>query len=367
MENELNPAPQETPETPQIPTPEPTPEQTIVPEVVELPIEKKSSLLLPGIISLLVLGLIGGSIYFFYFREDKTEVKEVVIEKENAIEAETTSTTPKLPKLPGGCTELPAKLEACEAYTCDFKHPITGEMMTRKIIGLENDKCQYTEEMPNGGNMTCNFTEPSRMAVAQLHKEADSTDSEANPLAEAISNGECVISGYGNEAAKTENNNEFEIIWGNFSAKTDNYGDLWVMTIEVNNNQDQIVIMEIEASDPKDISHWENSSIIRANTKGETIQYETDQRTHNFETGKNDGDPIFIKRKITVTAYECSKLPEETEFCTKPQGMIKQWDILKERKNAGNPINPTLVVTKYFDFNSLDTPPVEITENEYLQ
>ncbi len=106
----------------------PDTEESETQEASETP-EKKHGLLIPGIISLLVLGLIGGSIYYFFFRSDEPAVKEpaaneameapAVMEdevmedevmedevmeppvmEEGGMEEAATETGPKLPKLP---------------------------------------------------------------------------------------------------------------------------------------------------------------------------------------------------------------------------------------------------------------------------
>lgn len=121
-----------------------------------------------------------------------------------------------------GCDAFPDKLDLCETFSCEFEHPFTGEMMERKIIGLVNGKCQYTEEMPNNGKMDCEYSESLRKAIAQYYRdlaiaESVGTNIEANlgsgdvkttytidgkevenPLQEAMDSGECIISGYGN-------------------------------------------------------------------------------------------------------------------------------------------------------------------------
>jgi hypothetical protein len=119
-----------------------------------------------------------------------------------------------------GCDAFPNKLDACEPFSCEFEHPLTGELMEKGIIGLVNGKCKYTEEMPNNGKMNCEYTESLRKAVAQYHRDlllAESTgtgvkadsggDVEvtytidgkevANPFEEAMTNGQCTISEYG--------------------------------------------------------------------------------------------------------------------------------------------------------------------------
>jgi len=119
--------------------------------------------------------------------------------------------------------EFVNKLEQGEPYVGTFKHPFTGEMLERKVVGMEGDKCIYIEEMPNGGRMECKFSPSQRKAAAQFYKdelvrkpriattefEFDSAAGKQkttytvdgkeveNPLQEALENGVCVIKGYG--------------------------------------------------------------------------------------------------------------------------------------------------------------------------
>ncbi|MCK4670504.1 MAG: hypothetical protein KAT43_04835 [Nanoarchaeota archaeon] len=119
-----------------------------------------------------------------------------------------------------GCDAFPNKLDACEAFSCEFEHPFTGEMMEKKIVGLVNGKCQYTEEMPNNGRMDCEYSESLRKAVAQYHRDVAAAESAGtsakidigsgetettytidgeeveNPFQEAMDTGACTISGY---------------------------------------------------------------------------------------------------------------------------------------------------------------------------
>ena len=120
------------------------------------------------------------------------------------------------------CKEFPDMLENCTEYTCEFTHPLTGDILTREIVGVVNTKCSYTEEMPNNGRMDCEYSEKIRKAIAQQHRDINKTgtygtegsiklgpeetevnitytiDGEIveNPLQEALDTGECVVSGY---------------------------------------------------------------------------------------------------------------------------------------------------------------------------
>ena len=116
------------------------------------------------------------------------------------------------------CDAFPNKLDLCESFSCKFKHPFTGEITEKKIIGLVNGKCKYIEEMPNNGKMDCEYSESLRKAVAQYHRDLAIAESAGtsvkadkgngdikitytidgkeveNPFQEAIAIGQCVIS-----------------------------------------------------------------------------------------------------------------------------------------------------------------------------
>ena len=70
-----------------------------------------------------------------------------------------------------GCDDFLDNLELCKPFSCMFRHPFTGEMMKKEIIGLVDDKCSYTEEMPNNGRMNCEYTEDLRKAIVQYQRD----------------------------------------------------------------------------------------------------------------------------------------------------------------------------------------------------
>ncbi len=115
---------------------------------------------------------------------------------------------------------FPDKLSSCTPYKITFKHPLTGEMLEKEILGIVNGKCDYVEQMPNNGKMECKYTESERKAAAQYYKDvasaetfgasvsANLVDGEQkttytidgkvvdNPLQEFMNSGVCVITGY---------------------------------------------------------------------------------------------------------------------------------------------------------------------------
>ncbi|QQS44558.1 hypothetical protein IPM65_03080 [Candidatus Roizmanbacteria bacterium] len=181
-------------------------------------LQKYAKFILPAV---LVLVIIAGST--FYLLRQNASVQDQIPETVN--ETQTESSTPSSASSPSdqpssastGAT-FEEHLSTCSQYKDTFEHPLTGEAMEREIVGETDDKCLYVEQMPNGGKMECRYTEYERRAVAQFHlDEAAAELSETsihmdgtkvtaeytldgkvveNPLAEALENGTCVISGY---------------------------------------------------------------------------------------------------------------------------------------------------------------------------
>lgn len=111
-------------------------------------------------------------------------------------------------------------LKSCTKYTTTFIHPMTKENLVKEILGVANKKCEYHEQMLNGGRMGCKFSESERIAVAdyyvslrtaktvsssmdisfgsgaQTNTERINGEAVENPLQTALTNGVCVISGY---------------------------------------------------------------------------------------------------------------------------------------------------------------------------
>lgn len=126
------------------------------------------------------------------------------------------------------CAEYPAKLKACEKYACKFTHPFTNTQMEKKILGIVGGKCKTTEEMPNKGMMTCQFSEKQGKETAVYLEQvmgAKTTETKAtvdlgsgktktrttvdgkpiaDPYTRAMNDGTCVISGYGQAAEKAK-------------------------------------------------------------------------------------------------------------------------------------------------------------------
>lgn len=118
------------------------------------------------------------------------------------------------------CADFTENLRKCEPYSCSFKHPFTGGMMKRQIVGLKNNVCQYVEEMPNNGKMECLYPLERLDAVADAYKKAfaqfesgninfsakfslgdssaetEGSGNDNNALQKYLDDGTCVVTGY---------------------------------------------------------------------------------------------------------------------------------------------------------------------------
>jgi len=172
--------------------------------------------------------VVGGGIYFASqkFLKPK-ETPKVSNEVSNQLPTSKPNETVIPAKPPAGQSQsqnpevvFADKLSSCTAYKITFKHLLTGDMLEKEILGIVNDKCDYVEQMPNGGKMECKYAESERKAVAQYYKDVASAESVGtsvkanlgsgeqkttytingkvvgNPLQEAMNSGVCVISGY---------------------------------------------------------------------------------------------------------------------------------------------------------------------------
>jgi len=151
--------------------------------------------------------------------KDGYECKEYKCIKKGTIEASSAPINQET-QLSANCDAFPDMLSSCTKYKCEFIHPFTGEAMGREVLGIIDGECNYIEQMPNGGQMECKYTESFRKVIAQYYKDnlnAESSGFEINidlgsdevvtkytidgkevenPLQEATDNGFCTISGY---------------------------------------------------------------------------------------------------------------------------------------------------------------------------
>ncbi|TRD23439.1 hypothetical protein [Palleronia caenipelagi] len=58
-------------------------------------------------------------------------------------------------------------LEACEPYSCRFKHPFDGKSHVRSVIGREGDLCLTWQSMPNDGTETCRLDDETRQVLVE--------------------------------------------------------------------------------------------------------------------------------------------------------------------------------------------------------
>jgi hypothetical protein len=135
--------------------------------------------------------IIGGGIYFVsqaFFKskelpETSNEVSnqsstnestETVIPTEQSVQ----ETQPQNPEI-----IFADKLSSCAKYKTTFKHLLTGETLGKEVLGIINGKCNYVEQMPNGGKMECRYSEEERMVIAQYYKDvamAESVEASVN-------------------------------------------------------------------------------------------------------------------------------------------------------------------------------------------
>ncbi len=178
--------------------------------------------------SLIGVAVIGGGVYFasqtFFKSKEVPKVSNEVsnqsptnkpIETVKPSEQPVKETQPQNPEM-----VFADKLNSCTKYKTTFKHPLTGETLEKEVLGIVSGKCDYVEQMPNGGKMECKYSESERIAVAQYYKDAASAESAGtsvnanlgsgeqkttytingkvvdNPLQEAMNTRVCVISGY---------------------------------------------------------------------------------------------------------------------------------------------------------------------------
>jgi hypothetical protein len=120
--------------------------------------------------------------------------------EEVATQTLTTITTP--------CDTFNENLLACQQFTCQFTHPFTGEIMERSILGRDASNCFYREQLPNGGIMSCEYSDEYVSAVVAFNQDTDfgsraSTEiymingkSVRSPIQEALNTGTCTVNGF---------------------------------------------------------------------------------------------------------------------------------------------------------------------------
>ena len=178
--------------------------------------------------SLIGIVVIGGGIYFVsqtFFKSKEVQKVSNEVSNQSPTSKPTETVTPTEQPVKETQPQNPEvvfadKLSSCTKYKTTFKHPLTGETLEKEILGIISGKCDYVEQMPNGGKMECKYSESERIAAAQYYKDVASAESAGtsvntnlgngeqkttytingkvvdNPLQEAMNTGVCVISGY---------------------------------------------------------------------------------------------------------------------------------------------------------------------------
>ncbi|KKW00797.1 MAG: hypothetical protein UY35_C0039G0005, partial [Candidatus Saccharibacteria bacterium GW2011_GWC2_48_9] len=118
--------------------------------------------------------------------------------------------------LPDCVTELSDKLTSCTNYSCLASNPFAEEKIKNEILGIEDNKCVWTQQLPNNGKMECRLSPDMRQKVAVALKTFNETgqasfssqtngtktttsstiNGQANPLQEALELGQCKVTGY---------------------------------------------------------------------------------------------------------------------------------------------------------------------------
>lgn len=183
-----------------------------------------------GIVILIIVALAvvgGGGYYVFQKQQTKVVVSTPTPESQQPEPQQTTQVdqskktdTTSTKKVQKAALTFEDHLSECSKYKTTFVHPFTKETMDKEILGIVAGKCDYVEQMPNGGKMECKYTESERKTLAQYYRDVAAAESVgtsvnanlgsgeqkttytingkvvANPLQEAMNSGACVISGY---------------------------------------------------------------------------------------------------------------------------------------------------------------------------
>jgi hypothetical protein len=172
------PPPQTQPSVqPQMNTPAPMqdPNQSILnPEstVKNSKSPKKAIFIILLLLVLVALG-IGG---YFYISNQNANLAELENEITTPLTTPMPTVTPEVVSEVAECAEFAQMLETCTPYTCQFTHPLTGTLLTREIVGIEDGTCVYNEQMPENQVLSCNYSLEVRVAVANYYRDIMSTE-----------------------------------------------------------------------------------------------------------------------------------------------------------------------------------------------
>lgn len=154
---------------------------------------KKSNWFLNISLSLLFVGLVIGAMLFF-----SSGNESLLVDLEDEIPH----------PILNYCYNFSSNLKSCSPYTCEFAHLVTGETLSREIVGIQNESCIYSERMLNGLYMTCKWNVSELNLIANEFENMPPTQvlillnttnylingSEQNLIQESLASGECIVS-----------------------------------------------------------------------------------------------------------------------------------------------------------------------------
>ena len=105
------------------------------------------------------------------------------------------------------CADFVERIKRCEPYECDYPTP-GGQSIHQEIVGFENNKCHYLQEVSGVMKMDCKFSSATVDAIvryntllAEANKQGENYSksiingrTEENPYQAALKNGECASS-----------------------------------------------------------------------------------------------------------------------------------------------------------------------------
>ncbi len=155
-----------------------------------------------------------------------------------------------------------------------------------------------------------------------------------------------------------ENKDDVDIEWGEYHKSTYNMKDVWMVDINITNNNNTIIAYQVVATPDRGYDFITDVGKV-AESSSDTA-WDRIYHYYNGEAAK------FGKYQLTLFIYDCEKLPKniQDEICVMTH--IDLSEIFEKHKEAGNPIQPTSEYIKYYDISSIDEPPSEIDKEEYL-
>ena len=91
------------------------------------------------------------------------------------------------------CDIFPEKLVTCEPYECQFTHPMTQELIMRKILGKQ-ERCKYEETIASTIKMECDLSEDLQKRIVEFYRSGARAETEnPPPIQDALAKGECVL------------------------------------------------------------------------------------------------------------------------------------------------------------------------------